>query len=122
MGISKRCCYLCDLLLQQLSTLSYRGATGKVFAWALPPWDVPEEVQESIWRNLKDLIRGTLDDMGLLMDDRFHSGTEGGQSDVVLGERSESRSEGSESGSEESESGSERSESGSEGSESGDES
>jgi len=116
MGTSKRCCYLCDLLLQQLSTLSYRGATGKVFAWALPPWDVPEAVQESIWRNLKDLIRDTLFDMGLLMDnDCFHSGSEGGQTNDIL-------SEGSKSGREGLESEREGSENGMEGFESGDES
>jgi hypothetical protein len=39
---------------------------------------VPEKVQERIWGNLKHLIRDTLVEFGLLMDDRFHSGSEGG--------------------------------------------
>ena len=86
MGISKRCCYLCDFLLRHFCRVSYRGATGKVFAWALPPWDIPERIQRAIWVELKRLIREALADLGITATDRFLSDTEGGQSDSEVSE------------------------------------
>jgi hypothetical protein len=73
MGISKKCCYVCDLLLQQTSSINYRGATGKIFPWALPPWGIPFDIEEEIWTNLKLHIQHVLQDKNFVGEDPFHS-------------------------------------------------
>ncbi|KAF8457320.1 hypothetical protein BGX38DRAFT_1160544 [Terfezia claveryi] len=50
-GVSKACCFLCHLYIDiACPGLVYRGSSGKIFPWAIPPYE--RNLYDEVWKAL----------------------------------------------------------------------
>lgn len=78
-GVSKACCFLCRLYIDiACPGLVYRGSSGKIFPWAIPPFERNLCVYDKIWGTLKDEVWKALVALEVLQCERRESGSEDG--------------------------------------------
>ena len=58
--------------------LVYRGSSGKVFPWAIPPFEHNVYIYDRIWGTLKDEVWKAFVALEVLQYDRRESGSDGG--------------------------------------------
>jgi len=72
-GVSKGCCFMCSLYMGLQGNVEVRTTTGKIFPWAMPPWERDPAIYQQVWRELKERVWDCLQKMELLTVKGCHS-------------------------------------------------
>jgi hypothetical protein len=90
-GVSKLCCSMCFSYIEALpgNGPAIRGTSGRIFPWALPPWETRVEVVEKVWRRVSKAVYFALLSNHLLYHDERMSGSQQGQTDTLAASTSD---------------------------------
>ncbi|RPA85435.1 hypothetical protein BJ508DRAFT_350949 [Ascobolus immersus RN42] len=59
MGTSELCCYMCYLYCRALvpsTSRRVRVNSGKIFPWAMPPWETNIQLMETVWQEVRQRL------------------------------------------------------------------
>ena len=77
-GVSKGCCFLCGTYILAVKSVKVRGCSGKVFPWAMPPWETDRDIHKRMWIAVRKKILRTMWMAHILPGNRRLSGSDSG--------------------------------------------
>jgi len=70
---------MCSLYMGLQGNVEVRSTTGKIFPWAMPPWERDPAIYQQVWNELKERVWDCLQKMEVLTAKCRHSDPEMGQ-------------------------------------------
>ena len=87
MGISKRCCFFCNIYVQLRcgGSVAVSGTSARCFPWTPPPWERDVAVLRTIWERTRERLRGAFEYRGIW----GISGSDSGELDWAMSDSDE---------------------------------